>query len=118
MSDTAGPGCPDAGKPPPALECDAYSEPSGCDPGDACYPFVDYPSEPCGQETYGTICAPAGTGMQGDPCGNSLCAPRHVCVITGQGTQCIELCQLEGPNTCPAGLFCVPVDVDGFGGCF
>src|SRR5690606_30167434 len=62
------PGCPDAAPPPPVFECDAFAEPSGCAFGEACYPWVDYPSGPCDFEEFGTICAPAGTGTQGEPC--------------------------------------------------
>lgn len=111
------PGCPDAAPPPPSYECDPFDPVSSCGPGEACYPWVDYPTEPCDHEQFGTICAPAGIGGQGDPC-TGLCAANHVCVITGQGTQCVQLCQLVGEDNCPPGLFCVPIDVEGFGGCF
>jgi hypothetical protein len=111
------PVCPDASPPPPDYQCDPFSPVTGCLSGEACYPWVDYPTAPCEFETFGTICAPAGIGGQGDPC-TGLCAANHVCVITGQGTQCVQLCQLVGEDTCPPGLFCVPIDVEGFGGCF
>ncbi len=112
------PGCPDAAPPPPMKECDPFAKPTGCPGGEACYPFVQYPQKKCDQEIFGTFCAPGGTGKQGDPCGGSLCAGGHVCVITGVGTQCVQLCPLTGEDGCPAGLFCVPIDVEGFGGCF
>jgi hypothetical protein len=111
------PGCPDAAPPPPDYQCQPFENPTGCPFGEACYPWVDYPTGPCDHEEFGTICAPAGIGGQGDPC-TGLCAAGHVCVITGQGTQCVQLCQLIGEDNCPAGLFCVPIDVEGFGGCF
>lgn len=111
------PGCPDAAPPEPQEECDAF-DPSSCGPGFGCYPFVQYPSEPCGQEIYGTTCQPAGQGEQGQPCGGSLCAPGFVCVISGVGNQCVQVCSLEGDDDCPPGLFCVPIDVEGFGACF
>ncbi|MCA9634314.1 MAG: hypothetical protein KC766_42000 [Myxococcales bacterium] len=112
------PGCPDAAPPEPDLQCDPYAANPGCAPGEACYPYVIYPGSVCEQETYGTYCVPAGVGEQGDPCGGGPCAAGFVCVVTGQGNQCVQLCQLQGDDGCPAGLFCLPVDVEGFGGCF
>lgn len=112
------PGCPDAAPPPPMKECEPFATPTGCPTGEACYPFVQYPAKKCDQEVYGTFCAPAGSGKQGDPCGGNLCAANHVCVITGVGTQCVQMCPLTGEDGCPPGLFCVPIDVQGFGGCF
>ena len=85
---------------------------------EGCYPYVQYPSGKCDKEQFGTFCAPGGTGKQGDPCGGSLCASNFVCVITGVGTQCVQLCPLVGDDKCPNGLFCVPIDVEGYGGCF
>lgn len=113
------PGCPST---PPPLEdytCDPFSKTGGgCAAGEACQIFVDYPSEPCGQEYYGSACVPAGPGKQGDGCmGGQDCGPGYVCVITGSGTQCIQLCKLTGPSGCPSGLVCEPIDVKGFGGC-
>jgi hypothetical protein len=113
------PGCPDAEPPPVMRECEPFQTPTGCFSGEGCYPFVQYPTEPCGQEQYGTYCAWAGSATQGEPCGGATqCAANHVCVITGQGTQCVQLCPLVGDDGCPPGLFCVPVDVEGIGGCF
>jgi hypothetical protein len=111
------PGCPDAAPPPPVYECDPYAELSGCPIGEACYPWVYYPSGPCDFEQTGTTCYQEGWGKQGDPCSGS-CSARHICVITGHGTQCAELCKLDGPKSCPPGLLCLPVDVQGFGVCF
>ncbi len=112
------PGCPDAAVVEPVRECDPFSTPTGCSFGDACYPFVSYPSGVCEQETFGTYCLPPGTGQQGDPCAGEPCASGFVCVVTGQGNQCVQLCPLQGEDGCPPGLFCVPVDVEGFGACF
>lgn len=113
------PGCKD--KPPPIedFQCDAYNQNNGdCMPGEGCYIYVQYPSQPCGQEVYGSFCAPAGTGQQGDPCGGGFdCGAGNVCVVTGSGTQCVQLCPLFGDDGCPAGLVCEPIDVEGFGGC-
>lgn len=119
LPDYVDPGCPD--KPPPiyALDCDPYAQNNGdCPLGEGCYIFVDYPSEPCGQEIYGSMCFVEGTGQQGDACGGGMdCAGGFVCVITGSGTQCVALCQLQGESGCPPGLVCEPIDVVGFGGC-
>lgn len=112
------PGCPDADPPQPDLQCDPWAADTGCGPGEGCYPYVIYPGSVCQQETYGTYCIPAGIGQQGDPCGGEACAAGFVCVITGQGNQCVQMCQLQGADGCPPGLFCLPVDVEGFGGCF
>lgn len=111
------PGCPDAEPPPPQIECDLF-DPSTCPPELACYPYVQYPSGPCDFEVYGTVCTVPGTGKQGEPCGSTNCAAGFVCVITGQGTECVQLCNLVGPDNCPEGLFCVPIDVEGVGGCY
>jgi hypothetical protein len=110
--------CPPFQGPPPERECDPFAARSGCGPGDACYPFVEYPTGPCDREEYGTRCAPAGSGQQGDPCELGRCSQGFVCVVTGQGNQCIELCRIERSGGCPAGLVCQPIDVEGFGGCF
>jgi hypothetical protein len=113
------PGCPDATPVPPSFQCDPYHQFNGdCAAGEGCYIFVDYPSEPCGQEVYGAICAPAGFGQQGDICSGGLdCGAGLVCVVTGSGTQCVELCPLSGNDDCPSGFVCEPIDVEGFGGC-
>jgi hypothetical protein len=103
---------------PPEQDCDPFAASSGCSRGEACYPFVDYPTGPCDREEYGTRCAPAGSGRQGDACEQGRCAQGFVCVVTGQGNQCIELCRIERAGVCPAGLVCLPIDVEGFGGCF
>jgi hypothetical protein len=119
LPDVDDPGCPN--KPPPIedFQCDPYSQFNGdCAAGEGCYIFVDYPSQPCGQEIYGSFCYFAGPGGQGDPCGSALdCNAGHVCVITGAGTQCVQLCSLFGEDGCPDGLLCETIDVEGFGGC-
>lgn len=113
------PGCPDNGPPITDFQCDPYNQGNGdCFPGDGCYIYVSYPPEPCAQETYGAFCSPAGPGGQGDPCnGGQDCNGGFVCVVTGSGTQCVELCPLSGSDGCPPGLVCEPIDVEGFGGC-
>lgn len=119
LSEFTDPPCDD---PPPPLEeftCDPYAQGNGdCSFGEGCYIYVDYPPEPCGQEIYGSLCLPAGTGQQGDPCnGAQSCGGGFVCVVTGSGTQCVALCELDQIGVCPSGLVCEPIDVEGFGGC-
>jgi hypothetical protein len=113
------PGCPDMGPPITDFACDPYDQSSGhCALGEGCFIYVQYPSEPCGQEIYGAFCAPVGPGQQGDPCGGGGdCGAGLVCVVTGAGTQCVELCALTGDDGCPPGLVCEAIDVEGFGGC-
>ncbi|MGK3984087.1 hypothetical protein WME99_13675 [Sorangium sp. So ce136] len=112
------PGCPDV-EPITDFQCDPYDQSSGfCAPGEGCFIFVQYPNEPCGQEIYGAFCAPAGPGGQGDPCGGGgECGAGFACVVTGSGTQCVELCELSGDDHCSPGLVCEPIDVAGIGGC-
>jgi hypothetical protein len=119
LPDYVDPGCPDAGPPLTMFECDPYNQHNGdCAPEDGCFIFVQYPTEPCGQETYGAVCALAGSGKQGAGCdGAQNCAGGFVCVVSGSGNQCVQLCELTGNDGCPPGLVCEPIDVQGFGGC-
>lgn len=110
------PGCPN---PPPPLEdyaCDPYGSFGACGANESCYPYVDYPSAKCGQEIYGAVCTPAGEGKQGEGC-ELGCVANHVCVVTGEGTQCVRLCDLNAAVPCAGGLVCAPVDIPGIGGC-
>jgi hypothetical protein len=114
------PGCPDVGPPPVQNDCDPLApQPGGCAVGEACYPYVEYPSpgDPCGVEAYGAICSTPGSGTQGSPCDYEQCAAGFICVVSGQGTQCIALCSLAHPGSCPDGMVCEPIDVPGYGGC-
>ncbi|NUP10991.1 MAG: hypothetical protein HOW73_33510 [Polyangiaceae bacterium] len=113
------PGCKDQPPPLEDFQCDPENQGNGdCQIGEGCYIYVDYPEDPCGQEIYGSLCLPEGFGQQGDPCGGAQdCSAGHVCVVTGSGTQCVVMCDLDGPSDCPSGLVCEPIDVDGFGGC-
>jgi hypothetical protein len=119
LPDYVDPGCPDAGPPITDYQCDPYSQGNGnCLPGEGCFIFVQYPSEPCAQEIYGALCAPSGPGSQGDACGGATdCGGGFVCVVSGSGNQCVKLCKLTGEDGCPTGLVCEPIDVEGFGGC-
>jgi hypothetical protein len=119
LPDYVDPGCPDAGPPITQYMCDPFNQKNGdCMPGEGCFIFVQYPQEPCGQEIYGAGCAPVGPGGQGDPCmGFQDCGGGFVCVVSGSGNQCIQLCPLTGKDGCAPGLSCEPIDVEGFGGC-
>jgi hypothetical protein len=118
LPDYVDPGCPDASAPIYDFQCDPYNQNNGdCLPTEGCYIYVQYPSEACEPEVYGAICAPAGSGTQGEPCGGGDCSPGFVCVVSGSGTQCVQLCQLSGEDGCPTGLVCEAIDVEGFGGC-
>jgi hypothetical protein len=120
------PGCPMVAAPVQVVDCDPLNScppgevcPASCAPDEACVPFVNYPDEPCAPEEFGTHCVVAGTGVQGSPCGEAArCANGFLCVATGHGTRCAELCALPGVDTCPAGLLCGAVDIEGFGVCF
>jgi hypothetical protein len=113
------PECPAVPTPPPMNECDPLSASSDCPIGESCFPFVLYPSGPCEVERYGAACMPSGAGTQGDPCSDQACAADHICVSTGRGTQCARICGLapDAPDVCEPGLLCLPIDIEGFGGC-
>lgn len=119
LPDYEDPGCPDAPPPTKSFQCDPYQQNNGdCSDGMGCYIYVDYPTEPCGQEVYGAACAFGGFGQQGDECMSAGdCGGGLACVVTGSGNQCVTLCSLEGDSGCPSGLVCEPIDVEGFGGC-
>jgi hypothetical protein len=114
-----GPGCPPASTTPGIRQCEPLATPTGCPDGQSCFPFVDYPRGPCDVERFGTLCRPAGVGTQGDPCGDQACAADHICVSTGRGTQCVRLCSFgdDANSVCDPGLLCLPIDIEGFGGC-
>lgn len=120
LPDYVDPGCGDPPEPITDFQCDPYDQNNGdCFDGEGCYIYVDYPDEPCAEEIYGSYCSPAGPGEQGSGCGGGNdCGAGLVCVITGFGTQCVQLCPLSGNSGCPDGLTCEAIDVEGFGGCF
>jgi hypothetical protein len=119
LPDYFDPGCPDPGKPMTFFECDPYNQNNGdCSSGEGCFIFVIYPDEVCEQEAYGAACAFAGPGQQGDSCGGATdCGGGFVCVVSGSGNQCVQLCKLNGDDGCDPGFVCEPIDVEGFGGC-
>lgn len=109
--------CPDSYVPPPSTECEPLAEADDCGEGFACYPYVRYPTSRCEAESFGTRCDVAGAGTQGHPCSGERCANGFLCVVTSRGTECAQLCRVPGPNTCPTGLICGSLDIDGFGVC-
>ena len=115
-TDYVDPGCPDTGPPTMDFACNPVASVSGCGPGEMCSPFAQYPSAGCAQESYGAMCIPSGSGTQGDTC-DFGCQPHFTCVVSGQGAQCIRLCDLTAASPCPSGLVCEPIDVPGIGGC-
>jgi hypothetical protein len=113
------PGCPPVMAAPADNECDPLASDATCPVGQSCFPYVLYPSRPCEVEQYGARCQPVGPGGQGDPCSRQGCAAEHICISTGRGTQCARLCSFsaEAPDVCAPGLLCLPIDIEGFGGC-
>jgi hypothetical protein len=111
------PPCPDPPPPRTSFECDVARQ-TGCQDGEACYPYVRYPSGYCQPEEYGSVCAPAGEKTQGEVCSSALeCAGGYICVITGAGTSCAKYCDLGRVGACPEGYVCEPLDVSGMGVC-
>lgn len=98
--------------------CDPFSS-RGCEPGQACYPYIEYPMGRCAAEVYRTDCFSAGTLPVGSPCGSSgFCEPGSSCFATGAGTRCLRLCRIDGtPPQCPRGAVCEPTDLPDFGAC-
>lgn len=118
FGDYVDPGCPDAAAPVFDFACDPLAPPGQCAENESCYPYVDYPADPCAAEVYGAFCYPAGLGTQGGPCYSPVdCAAGFVCVVSGAGNQCVRICSLSDPWTCSDGRVCEPLDVAGVGGC-
>jgi hypothetical protein len=117
----ADPGCPDAGPPTQVNECDPFSATPTCPFGEGCFPFVEHPfGQGCGAQSFGTACLLAGSGHQGDACGDgtSECASGFVCVVGSQpGKHCVKLCRMSDPSSCPRGMICGELDVEGYGVC-
>ncbi len=100
------------------LRCDPLKPPPGdCPKGQACFPYVEYPTSPCEHEIYHAGCFPAGPGKSGDPCSGGDCAAGFICVATGAGNVCVSMCSPEKAGGCPKGYVCSPTDVPGIGGC-
>jgi hypothetical protein len=115
------PGCPDTPAPPGMYECDVFGSPSGCEPGEGCYPTIEHPfGTGCDQQVHGSRCAFAGTRVQGEFCpGGTLdCAPGFICIVGAQsGSRCMQMCAIDGTMPCPPGLFCGETDAFGVGVC-
>jgi hypothetical protein len=113
-----GPACPDPGPPIIDWECDILTQ-EGCPPFYGCYGWTETSSDPCATEIYRSSCLPAGAGRDGDPCSDAAgCAPGLECFITGEGTQCLPVCDPHGGEPrCPPALICRPTDLPGLGAC-
>lgn len=116
------PGCPTIPPPPARKECDPLNPMEQCPFGTGCYPFVEHPyGSGCDAQTYGSECLPAGSGVQGAACGAGTlgCAPSFICVVGAHpGKHCAKLCTFDGATTCPPGMICGDVDIEGYGVCF
>lgn len=111
------PGCPSVPPEPPQLNCDPFSDAGSCGAGRGCLPYVQYPTAACERERYGTRCELAGAAGQGESC-RAGCAPGYLCVASHRGSVCARLCELPGHASCPPGLLCSAVDIEGYGVCF
>ena len=98
--------------------CDPFAS-NTCGPGEACYPFIEYPMGRCAREIYHAECVPAGTVPVGMPCGmGGACVGGAGCFATGAGTRCLQLCRIDGTAPqCPRGAVCEPTDLPDFGAC-
>ena len=111
--------CIDAAKMPPSLACDPFM-PASCPAGKGCYAIPPRASGACQPGSYGTICATAGSGTQGSPCGDTTeCQTAHVCVKSGLGNHCSKLCKVNEVDSCSDGRICRVLDLpgSGWGGC-
>lgn len=111
-------GCTEAPMRIVSMDCDPFQPQVGCDTGQGCQPYVRYPSSPCDPEVYGARCGWVGTATQGDSCSSEACAAGFLCIATGQGTQCAQICDLSADSGCPPGLVCGSIDIEGIGTCF
>jgi hypothetical protein len=111
--------CPNVAPPSIPWECDPFGDGSDCDFGEGCFPVTVNASRVCESESYRVTCLPAGLGEQWAPCEFLTdCAPGFTCVVTGQGTECLQMCDPAAPSACPHGLFCDGVDLHGIGICY
>jgi hypothetical protein len=99
--------------------CDPFNPTVGCPDGQACYPWIEYPSGVCGHEIYHADCQMVGTTPIDGFCNNGIeCAPGLTCFVTGSGNRCLQLCRIDGsPPQCPNGRVCEPTDLPDFGAC-
>jgi hypothetical protein len=115
------PGCPDAAAPEGFVECDVFGVGADCPVGFGCYPYISHPfGDGCDQQSFGSVCAPSGSGTQGSFCdgGAEYCAPGYLCVVGAQaGKRCMRICPLDGSAQCAPGLICGQTDAHGVGVC-
>jgi hypothetical protein len=110
--------CPSAPLPTVEAEC-VVGDLSSCPAGEGCYPTITYPSAPCEPEIYRMLCLPAGSGRQWDSCYSLTdCASGYICVVGSIGTECQLACDTTDPKSCPSGLFCEAIDLQGIGTCY
>lgn len=113
------PGCPNTPVPETYEECSPLGSGSECGDTMGCYPVTEYPSAPCEPEIFQMLCLPSGNRGQWESCESITdCIAGHTCVVTGNGTMCLKMCDPEGASSCPTGLFCDGVDLQGIGICF
>jgi hypothetical protein len=100
-------------------ECDPLGDSSDCPIGGGCFPVTTYPSSTCQSEVYQMLCLPAGTAKQWDSCTTLTdCAAGFTCVVGSDGTMCLKMCDPTVASSCPTGLFCDAVDLQGIGICY
>ncbi|MEI8258468.1 MAG: hypothetical protein WCJ30_22570 [Deltaproteobacteria bacterium] len=97
--------------------CDPFAVVSGCADGQGCYPWIEYPSVPCGSEIYHADCMPVGpTPIDGFCTSGGECTGGLACFVTGSGNRCLQLCHIDGTDPqCPRGR--EPTDLPDFGAC-
>ena len=79
---------------------------------------MQYPTEPCEAEVYGSYCLVSGTQSQGDFCSSPTdCTAGFVCVVSGAGNAMRSPLLPDRPLVLPDGQVCEPIDVAGYGGC-
>jgi hypothetical protein len=112
--------CPDL----PPIEnytCDPLI-PGECGDGYKCSPYIVFPDEgQCEAVQYGSYCAYAGVGEQGDACSTNgdYCGDGFLCVVgTGSGARCARVCDVSTGSGCPVGLFCGETDAQNLGVCY
>jgi hypothetical protein len=95
------------------MACDP-ADPMSCGPGMWCEPF-DNQGQP------NPTCKPAGTVPVGQPCDQGPCVAGAECFLIDPATnltQCLQLCTVGGPSTCPMGVECQPLQIGTVGVCF
>jgi hypothetical protein len=113
------PGCPEQPVPEVYTECDPLGDNTDCSMGEGCYPVTEYPTRTCEPEVFQMLCLPSGTAQQWESCSTLTdCANGYTCVVSGDGTMCLKMCDPLADKACPSGLFCDAVDLQGIGICY